>query len=572
MTSLRSFLCLTLLVASAASAFARPVSITNRATPHSLWATSSSFHDPGNPSDDYANVRVNHDPTTEVQDEEQACISPIDANVMVAVWKDYSSGSRRVGFAYSHDAGLTWTDALFPQMYYDCQSDPSLVVDAQGIFTASIITFPADANRTHIIQVSSYDGGVTWQDSVWVVHYPLLPHFEDKQMLAVDDVPGSPYLGSYYCTWTRSYNYPSGDSVRINVVYKRPGQPYSEPCIVNQDSNPRWNIKWSNVCVGVEGKVYVSWLAYDMPSDGRRIEMAHSLDGGDTWSQEQVVVSTRFIEHTIDPILLIMAYGALAADVSDGPYHGRLYMIFTDGDSANTETDVFTMHSDDDGTTWSPRDTICDEPSSYPVDQFHPWISVDEEGRVWCVFYDRRNDPNNLLMDTYFTVSTDGGDTWRANERISTVSSDPGAGQFHADAGLIGEYIGWQARGGKALAVWTDTRNGNQDVYSAVVDSVFPPDDADEPPAVLPAQISLRVSPNPTNGTATLNFELARESVITFRVYDITGRLAQELDLGEMSAGEHRVNVSLDGMATGIYLAELTTHNTVVRTKLVLLR
>lgn len=561
----RSFLCLTLLLAGAVAASARVIPIRERATPLALRAVPSAVRNPGNPFDDYANFRVNSDNSGMVQNEEQACISPLDSSVFVAVWRDFRFGYRRVGMGYSHDAGLTWTDNVFPQMFYPWQSDPTLVVDAEGTFTANVITFPPDQSSSHLIQVSSYDGGVTWQDTVWAAHNLQPPGFEDKQMLAVD-VSGSEYQGTYYCSWTRFYDYPSTDSIKIQVVHKRPGQPYSAPALLSTD----WSVQWSNVCVGPDGEVFVSWTAYEYATDSVFIKISRSLNGGVTWSPQQRVVSPRFFSAEITPQLLVFAYGAMACDLSSGPHRGRLYMVFTDMTPNQAETDVWLVYSDDQGVTWSPRQTICDEPQTFPIDQFHPWLSVDEEGRVWVIFYDRRNDPNNLLMDTYFTVSTDGGDTWRPNERISTVSCDPGAGLL--TAGLIGEYIGWQARGGSALAVWTDTRLGDQDVFSALVDSVFIAESADHPRVAVPNALSISAYPNPTNGSATIRYSLAQPGTAGLLLYDVTGRMVREMNLGDATAGDHQTNVTLDGLATGIYFAELRTAGEAVRTKLMLLK
>jgi len=566
MFSTRSFLCLTLLLAGAAAAFARVIPIQERATPLALRPVPAAVRYPGNPFDDYPNFRINSDNSGQVQNEEQSCISPIDSNVFVAVWRDFRFGYRRVGVGYSHDAGETWTDNVFPQMYEEWQSDPTLVVDAEGVFTANIITFPQSQVRSQLIQISSYDGGVTWQDTVWAAHNLLPPGFEDKQMLAVD-VSNSQYRGTFYCPWTRFYNYSQGtDSIKIQVVCKRPDSLYRAPVILSTD----WSVQWSNVCVGPDGEVYVNWVAYEYLTDSVFIKISRSLDGGVTWSPEHRVVSPRFFSADITPQLLIFSYGAMACDMSDGPYRGRLYMVFTDMTPNQAETDVWLVYSDDQGETWSARQTICDEPQTYPIDQFHPWISVDEAGRVWTVFYDRRNDQENLLMDTYFTVSTDGGDTWRPNERISTESSDPGAGVLLA--GLIGEYIGWQARGGNALAVWTDTRLGNQDVYSALIDSLFIGEAADNPHAAVPNTLSISAYPNPTNGSANIRYALSQPGTAGLVLYDVMGRLVREVNLGEKTAGNHQTNVTLDGLATGIYFAELKTANEAVRTKLMLLK
>jgi hypothetical protein len=566
MTTKRILFCLTLLGVGISSLPARVTKLDPFRVPLArLEEESDPRRNPGNPFDDYTNLRVNSDNSGQVQNEEQACISPVDPNVFVSVWRDFRLGYRRIGVGYSHDKGLTWTDTLFPQMYYDWQSDPTLVVDENGVFTANVITFVPPAGGglpSGILQVTSTDGGETWRDSVWAFGTPEEPRgFTDKQSLAID-LSGSPYHGTFYCTWTHFFdNFPFAN--QILLTYKRPGQDYSAPVFVS-DSN---NTQWSNVCVGADGQVYVSWITWWYSA----IQFSRSLDGGVTWSPQENIVFPHFLNAEVNPALLIFAYGAMACDLSDGPYSGRLYMVYTDATPSLSETDIFLIYSDDDGVTWTQGHQLNDDPDSLTVDQFHPWITVDEQGRIWVLFYDRRNDPvNNLLMDTYFTVSADGGQTWRANERISTQSSDPGAGSL--DAGLIGEYIGWQVRGGDALAVWTDTRSGNQDVYSAVLDSVFAEESAGEPRAAIPTQIAVSAYPNPTNGMSSLTYSLPVSAEVRLNLYDVTGRLARLFNLGVCDAGEHATSLNLDGLASGIYIVEVKAEVASARTKLVLLK
>jgi hypothetical protein len=114
---------------------------------------------------------------------------------------------------------------------------------------------------------------------------------------------------------------------------------------------------------------------------------------------------------------------------------------------------------------------------------------VDEQGIITAVWLDRRNDPGNLFMDCYLTRSYDGGVTFTPNIRVSTVSSDPTAGL--STAGLLGEYIGVASMGGKVHPLWTDTRLGDQDAYTAALDFsnnasvlVMP----NNPPVVIPPQ------------------------------------------------------------------------------------
>jgi hypothetical protein len=130
---------------------------------------------------------------------------------------------------------------------------------------------------------------------------------------------------------------------------------------------------------------------------------------------------------------------------------------------------------------------VNDDPLGY-VDQFHNWMVCNEEGILVSIWYDQRTDPNHLKFDVFAAYSYDGGASWTSNHRISSVSVNPsllvvsasppsdlplraGAGSSLSPnaplAGKIAEYIGLACSHDKVVAVWTDTREGDQDVWSA---------------------------------------------------------------------------------------------------------
>ncbi|MCB1060435.1 MAG: T9SS type A sorting domain-containing protein [Calditrichaeota bacterium] len=514
--------------------------------------------------DEHLNTRVNSDHSGEIQNEEQACINPLDPDNMVAVWRDFREGYRRIGVGYTLDGGATWHDTLFPQMYYEWQSDPVLVVDNDGIFTANMITFNPDGDEeVALLSVSSYDGGVTWQDSVIAVETTDLTAFEDKQMMAIDNSPDSPYQGTFYIPWARFFLDSDGnyDSTHIELVYKRPDSAYTAPIQISS----RRTVQWANVATGPNGEVYVTWISYSR--DG--IMFSRSLDGGQTWTEEERVFQTEFASAEIEPNLLVFSYMVMAVDNSNGPFRGRIHALFTDADNSLSNTDVFYTYSDDQGDNWSTPVVIDDENESFDVDQFHPWITVDEQGRVWCAWYDRRNDPNGLLMDVYFTVSELGGITWRPNERITTVSCNPGAGSL--DAGLIGEYIGWHASNDKAICVWTDTRQGDQDAFASVIDSLFIEDAVENPNILHPSSFILEAFPNPFNGTTTLSYTLTKSSPVELTVFNTLGQEVFTESLGQQSTGAHTQSIELT-QPSGVYFAKLSSRDQSAIAKLLLMR
>ncbi|MCC6476343.1 T9SS type A sorting domain-containing protein [bacterium] len=559
------YLIIILILSSAGFARVKPIE-NEFQKPHSTWQHRPlQFRNFTSTLDEFQNLRINTDGSGQIQNEEQCVINPLNPDNMVAVWRDFREGYRRVGVGYTLDGGATWSDALFPQMYYEWASDPVLLVDHNGVFTAMVISFEAGGEGDNgMLQVSSYDGGVTWRDSVWAVLTTDESAFEDKEMLAVDASPDSPYQGSFYCVWAHFFRnavHGGYDSTHCWIVRKRPDSLYSAPIQLST----RRSLQWPNVATGPNGEVYCTWVCF--PHDS--IKFARSLDGGVTFTPERGLFHVNMQQAEIDPSLLVFSYMALAVDNTNGPHRGRLYGIFTDTDAQFTDTDVFFTYSDNQGTSWSNPVRVDDENAAFAVDQFHPWITVDDSGRVWCAWYDRRNDPSNLLMDLYFTYSEDGGATWEPDQRISEVSSNPGAGTL--DAGLIGEYVGFAAAHNKALAVWTDTRNGNQDAYAAVIDSLFIEDAVGPIPSPIPHPPSPRAWPNPFNGSTSLSYSLSAPSEVSLSVFNTLGQLVLSRDLGQQQAGAHSVSLDLIE-PSGVYFAKLTSRTQSQTAKLLLMR
>ncbi len=78
--------------------------------------------------------------------------------------------------------------------------------------------------------------------------------------------------------------------------------------------------------------------------------------------------------------------------------------------------------------------------------------------------------------------------------------------------------------------------------------------------------------PNPFNPTTHLSFTLAKPSAIEIAFYDITGRLVDEIDLGQMETGCHTATFNGSDLSSGIYLARLKAGSRIVTRKMVLMK
>jgi hypothetical protein len=399
----------------------------------------------------YGNLLLNNDATTYLQNEQQIVANPTDPLNLVAVWRDFRLGYRRVAYAATTDGGKTWAQNLFEGTPYPLDSDPGLTADRYGTFYAVVLGFTSTSQPNGLFVYRSTDGGLTWAGPYTVID--AVPNvFEDKELIACDR-SGSFFDGNLYVAWARF-----GFNQEVRVARSTDGgETFQAPVFLESGY-----LQWPVPIVGAGGVVHVAWVNMGTSS----IRMASSTNGGVSFGTPRTVCSLGWSGYGyVSGNITVFSYPAMAVDLTGGPHHGRLYVAYMD--DAGPDMDVFLRRSDDGGLTWSAAVRANDDLPGNGCDQFHPWVDVDSNGDVGVVWLDRRLDPSNWLWDCYLAVSTDGGASFGPNVRVSTVSSDPSQADIDrlGRAGLIGEYIGIAMAGGYPFPLWTDTRNGHQDCY-----------------------------------------------------------------------------------------------------------
>jgi len=357
--------------------------------------------------------------------------------------------------------------------------DPTIAADNAGNVYAGFIADNAAGDSAMCVSVST-DFGQTFGAPVAV---PLDPppvsnpdpnyRFNDRCQITTDNVSSGSYAGNVYLAWIKDRGLnqlqPWGDiyfatSATQGATWTYPTpHPVTTELIIND--NPGTDL--ANIpipTVAVDGTVYVAWLDYNVVTGGQgQIMLDRSTDGGTTWGTDQLVSTINL------PPLNVTTQVPVASDAlakggtpiaADPTNASNLFLVYaedvdpTDAD----EADIFLIASTNAGVTWSSpvqvnHDDLTDG------DNILPWIDVKPDGTIDVAWYDRRNDVNDVLWDVYIARSTDAGQTFSANVRISDTSVPSPTNKW------LGEYLGLAADSTNAYVAWTssqyDTANGD---------------------------------------------------------------------------------------------------------------
>jgi len=410
-------------------------------------------------------------------------VNPANPLNMVGFWQEErwsTGGARNLVFGVTRDGGGTWRNVALQGVgivaggEFQRVTDPWVDFGPSNRVHATSLAFDDTGPDNAIFVHTSTDGGQTWGQPVQVVKDTELAFFNDRQSLTVDDFLQSPFFGRVYVGWDRlaskgpGYAY-TGDGLVAHSADG--GRSFSAPVVAVPTRNNEQTL--TNLPVVLpDGTVLDVGTYYPNQAFNKNAGLffvARSTDGGATWGP----VAFPEAQKPVGVPGIRGGDGVPSAAVDRR--NGTVYAVWQDSRfSKGKRDDVLLIRSKDRGRTWSAPIKVNDTPAGAQA-AFTPTVQVDANGRVAVLYYDLRNDASardgTLTTTEWIAFSTDGGRAFGPSTRLSP-DFDHAAAAF-AGGFFLGDYQGLGVAGkkfvpffGATLQAQADGRIGS-DIFAA---------------------------------------------------------------------------------------------------------
>jgi hypothetical protein len=397
----------------------------------------------------------------------ETSVVAVGTTVCVA-WNDTGDFNSGTGFGFSDDGGKTFTDGGgFPPGPGDgvhrdlSEADPSLAYSVRD-------------SAFYYASLSFWWGMALWRSNngcrTFQYVAPLRSDFPDKELIAIDNTPTSPFFGRIHIGWLN-------DSLTNDKMV----------AAFSDDGGASWSsfapmpgsgtlAQGMYPAIAPNGHVYMAVVNQAANVGGLQDQFIFkSTNGGVSWTKmaniasgqlrsENAASSAACGRQALNGNIRNMSLPQIKITVDTAAPAGyAIHAIYAyDSDGAGPDnSNVFHRRSVDGAASWSAEAKLNDDTTT--TDQFFPALGVSATGMLVASWYDRRLDPNNLAFDRYATFSTNRGLSWRPNRRISDVSSPVAQTNpnFDSEVGRCyhGDYDEIAVTGTLAHVVWSDDRN-----------------------------------------------------------------------------------------------------------------
>ena len=533
------------------------------------------------------NVHNDISHSIEDEDEPSIAINRKNPNLIIAGANDlaYSANGQAAGMntlgmpSYvTTDGGFTWKTYRLP-LVNDAGAeewgDPMIISNDSGMFYYSFLLVPALGGYSDLMVARSIDG------KHWTLGNPVMGNFnseafEDKETIASDNDPKSPYYGRVYIAWTEYQN--TGNTTSETMIHyiahsDDHGDTWSAPVPFTQ-----YYGDFALLRVGHAGMVFIASMHYYDSAGNTAAAKSHGLsvstDGGATFQGYPIHDFTDFppVNQGRDGLKGPNGFRASPYPSFDVDTGTTLRAVYGTYDDFNGDAALFEVTSSDLGKHWrAPRQ--IGTPEGINNDHYMPWLSIDpvthaayvsmssseedtllnvESRAVWCNY----SMPNNLVP--------------MGSDLFNTLRVTASGGDF------LGDYATSDAYDGYFAASWTENR---QPAYHdgeifAYVSGPLPAPGPAAVHAINADEFSVgNISPNPASGNSiSLTIASNAERSATIRLFDLKGNEIVNRTESIQPIESNSILFDIHSLPAGVYHVLIQSGQDVVSRNLVILR
>ncbi len=316
-------------------------------------------------------------------------------------------GGADIGWATSTNGGISWTNGYLPGItQWEGGGPNSAVSDAAVAYDAKhgqwiICTLPIGNYDT--VAVSRSSDGLHWGNPIYVI----TNQDADKNWIACDNSPSSPYYGNCYVEWD---NPDVGDLLYMSTSSDG-GLTWGSPKTTGGND---YGIG-GNPIVQPNGHVVVTFADFN---GGMSAFM--STNGGQSWTAAVSIASAPSHGEAGG-----MRSAGLPSAAIDGA--GTVYLSWPDCSfESNCAANDIVYSSSTDGVHWTQKVRIPSDPIGSGVDHFINGMGIDirtsgtsAHMAMTYYYYPVSNCGNSCQLVPGFSLSNDGGQTWSAGRALS---------------------------------------------------------------------------------------------------------------------------------------------------------
>ncbi len=392
-------------------------------------------------------------------------INPTNNQNIVAAWMGFAFNGSQFKIAIktrtSFNGGSTWSiPVILPHFGAGFGSaDVSMVFSKSGLLYLSYIDYKEAPDSGGIYVTRSFNGGLSWDTPTKAFDMYDVANKRpiDRPWLVIDNSTsvnsGTLYITTKPAPWinppNRNYFKSSSDSGftwapianvdgGANLVGNFITSPMAAPAVTND----------GKFCA-----IYPSLVFTQNPFP--TYYFASSIDKGQTFSYTTVWSGT---------VAPLNANLKTSYRLNVNPIDSSK-MVFLLPSASSGDADITALRSSNGGQTWSGPIRVNDDAISNGKEQDLVWGNYNEQGKLAVTWRDRRNANVNGFAnagyDFYYAISTNNGQTFSANQKISSQfipfdTTIAESGNDMMNCAFIGDTL---------YSIWGDTRNSKMNIY-----------------------------------------------------------------------------------------------------------